>query len=146
MKEFRGQCHCGGISYTLQWPESEGFLPARRCACTYCRRIDGAWTSHPGASLQIEAPDESVISRYRFGTRTADFLFCNRCGITLFALCELEGCLRAVVNVHTIRSVAGGEAVTPDLFDWRGISFDGESIEQRLQRRSQYWIGRVEFR
>ena len=145
MRTFNGQCHCGRIAYSLEWPETAGLLPARRCDCTYCRRIDGAWTSHPDAKLLIHVTDESVVSRYRFGTKTADFIFCNGCGITLFAVCELEGSLRAVVNVHTIRTETGRGEVQADRFDWQDSSFEGEELPQRLQRRGERWIGEVMF-
>ena len=120
-------------------------MPARRCSCDYCRRFDGAWTSHPDARLAIRVHDESGVTRYRFGTKTADFIFCSRCGVTLFAVCELQHRLRGVVNVHTL-SVPAVDGQEPSfVLDWQSACFDGETVEQRLQRRAERWIGIVNF-
>jgi hypothetical protein len=139
MTSLTGSCHCGDISYRLNWPEKPARVPARRCSCTFCTRIDGAWTSHPGAELRIGRARDGAFSRYRFGTNTADFIFCGRCGITLFALCEIEGRTKAVLNTHTLKP---GQDFSLDPSD---SCFDGESKGARLARRNERWIGRVEI-
>jgi len=132
-----GGCHCGANGYRLEWPGGAGALPARRCTCTFCTRIDGTWTSHPQAVLEIREHREHPLTRYRFGTATADFLFCSRCGIVLAAVCEIGGRQLAVVNVQTL------EARDELAFDRGDSDFEGESRAQRLNRRLGRWIGRV---
>lgn len=135
-----GACHCGGSRYRLEWPTAAAELPARRCDCSYCRRFDGTWISDPGARLTIETDAPDRLGCYRFGTRTADFRFCRTCGVTLFAICGIDGRERAVVNAHTL---VLPEGMSIDVSD---SHFDGETVEQRLDRRAARWIATVEWR
>ena len=132
-----GGCHCGALRYTLEWPADAGGIPARRCTCSYCTRFNGTWTSHPDARLSIAMDKEIPPGRYRFGTETADFLFCGSCGVTVAALCETGEGLKAVLNVN---SLDAGQEVE---FDCSDSDFEGESAEQRLARRTGRWIGQV---
>ena len=131
-----GSCHCGSIRYEADWPDGTGPVPARRCGCTYCTRFNGTWTSHPDAQLIIFTRQQAPPSRYRFGTGTADFLFCSVCGVAVAALCETADGLKAVLNVNTLddQNLA---------LDFSDTDFDGESLEQRLERRMSRWIGQV---
>ncbi len=78
------------------------------------------------------------MSRYRFGTKTADFLFCSFCGVSIAAISRIGGKDYAVVNVNTF-----SEPVT--LAQSRS-DFDGESADDRLARRAQRWIAQVRYR
>ena len=134
--KFEGGCHCDRITYKLDWPGELTHLPARRCGCSYCTRFNGTWTSHPDAGLTISAGKPSLRSAYSFGTSTADFLFCDQCGVIVAALCETAGILRAVVNVNTLTN--------PSLpFELSESNFEDETTEQRLDRRTSRWIGHV---
>jgi len=82
----------------LKGPADAPVIPARRCTCGYCTRFNGTWTSHPDAVLRLLVASEAPPGRYRFGTQTADFLFCGSCGVTVAAVCETGGRLRAVVT------------------------------------------------
>lgn len=93
----------------------------------------------------IRIHDAEKVSRYQFGTRTADFVFCSACGTILFAECVLEGRIKAVVNVHTLAIRSDDNQESELIFDWQESCFDDETVEQRLQRRSQRWIGEVAY-
>ena len=137
--KYAGGCHCKAVQYALDWPAGSAALPARRCTCGYCTRFDGTWTSHPDACLEIRFEGDPP-ERYRFGTQTADFLFCSTCGTVVAALCELDGEPRAVVNVNTLDGVGGLE------LDHSDSDFGNESVSGRLDRRRENWIGRVAWR
>lgn len=128
-----GGCHCGAVSYRLHWPASP--IPVRRCTCDYCTAFNGRWTSHPDARLDIEYRTEPA--RYRFATRTADFLFCSCCGVHIAALSVIGDRLQAVINVNTFQPDHGLEMQESD------SCFDREAVDQRLDRRQQRWIGSV---
>ena len=132
-----GGCHCGAIRYTLEWPAGSDTISARRCTCSFCTRFNGTWTSHPDARLNITLDPGAPPGRYRFGTGTADFLFCSRCGVMVTAVCETPEGLKAVLNIHTLDE---GQHLE---FDHSDSDFDGESIEERLSRRTARWIGHV---
>ena len=135
--EIIGACHCGAIHYQLEWPGEPRKIPARACACGYCTRFGGNWTSHPDAMLHVEVNSPEDITLYRFGTKTADFVLCSHCGVKLFALSAIDENLYAVVNANTF--------LEPVSLDQGSGDFDGESKAQRLQRRSERWIKSVNF-
>ncbi len=134
---IEGRCHCGNISYVLQWPGSGTGIPVRECGCTFCRKHGGAWTSHREAELAAVLGDESVVSKYRFGTTTAEFYVCSQCGAVPFVISDIENHLYAVVNVNTF------EGVDSSSLSWSSTNFDGEDTAGRLERRKRNWIPNV---
>lgn len=139
VKTIDGTCHCGNIRFVLRWPESEADIPVRTCGCTFCQKHGGAWTSHRRAELTISIVDQSLVSKYRFGTKTADFYICSACGVAPFVLSEINENLYAVVNVNTFES-AGSLSFSSSV-----TNFDGEDTGSRLERRVQNWIPTVLF-
>ncbi|POB00427.1 hypothetical protein C2134_01360 [Chromobacterium sinusclupearum] len=135
---IHGSCHCGNISFDLDWPDAQS-IPARRCGCSFCRKHGGVWTAAPAAGLAVTMRDPQRVSRYRFGTATADFHICSDCGVVPLVSSEIEGRLYAVVSVNAFE--------TPDLSISAAldVSFDGESEADRLARRARNWIADVGF-
>jgi hypothetical protein len=135
---LRGRCHCGNITFDLIC-SGDGDIPARACDCTFCTKHAGVWTSQPDAKLhvRIQAPDD--VSYYEFGTRTARFHVCRRCGVVPVATCELEGRTYAVVNVNAFVDVGTATLRRSP------TSFDGEDLATRLARRTRNWISNVHF-
>ena len=132
-----GSCHCGNVRFVLGWPTSESQIPVRRCSCTFCQKHAGAWTSHRDSELRIEVHDRSRITRYRFGTETADFYICSVCGVVPLVLSEIDDCQYAVVNVNTFEDIGGL------LLCSSSSNFDGENVGSRLERRKRNWIPSV---
>lgn len=135
----KGGCHCGNISFELTWEPDPAEIPARACGCSFCVRHGGIWTSNPGGALRVSIADRSLVSSYSFGTRTADFHVCSRCGVVPLVTSTIDEHTYAVVNVNAFDNVA------PSLLRHTPVSFDGESIELRLQRRKRNWIADVHF-
>ena len=136
---IHGGCHCGNVAFDLAWPDDAATIPARACGCTFCRKHAGVWTSHPGSRLAVKVEDESLVSRYEFGTRTATFHVCARCGVPPLVTSTIGGRVYAVVNVNCL------EDVDPSRLDRSPTNFDDESVETRLARRKRNWIGNVTF-
>lgn len=134
-----GRCHCSNISFTLAWEPEPSAIPARACTCSFCVKHGGLWTSCPAGSLKVTVKDPSSVSRYVFGTKTAQFHICSRCGVVPVVTSEIGGRLYAVVSVHAF------EGVDPALIRRAPASFEGENEEARLERRKQYWIADVEY-
>ena len=134
-----GACHCGNISFKLNWSPEPAEIPARACGCTFCVKHGGVWTSCPTGSLKVCVQDTAQVSAYAFGTKTADFHTCTRCGVVPVVSCRLDDRLYAVVNVNTF------EGVPPELLKRSPASFDGEDEATRLARRRRGWIADVEF-
>jgi hypothetical protein len=136
---IRGQCHCGNIAFTLEWSPDPVEIRARACGCSFCCKHGGVWTSHPGGRLRIAVADPALLSRYAFGTRTAEFLVCGRCGIVPVVTSLIEGRLYAVVSVNAF------ENVDRAIISRSPADFEGEEEAGRLARRQRNWIADVAF-
>jgi hypothetical protein len=135
-----GRCHCGNIAYSLVWEPDPVEIPARACSCSFCVKHGGVWTSNPAGWLDITVKEPALVSKYQFGTRTAEFHVCARCGVAPVVTSSIEGKLYAVVNVNTFENVdRAALRLAP-------ASFDGEGEDTRLARRTRSWIARVEYR
>jgi hypothetical protein len=132
-----GRCHCGNIVFALEWPDSQPDVPARACGCSFCTKHGGVWTSNPAANLAVVLQDATLVSRYAFGTETATFHICARCGAVPLATSEIASHLYAVVNVNTF------EGFDPSRLRRATTNFDAEDIESRLARRRKNWISHV---
>lgn len=49
--QIAGKCHCGNISYALDWPGDGGEIRIRAWSCSFCTKQGGNWTSHRDAAL-----------------------------------------------------------------------------------------------
>ncbi len=136
---IHGSCHCGNISFDLTWDPDPQEIPARACGCSFCMRHGGVLTSNPKGELRIKLNDPSAVSKYAFGTHTADFHICSRCGIAPAVTSEIDGGLYAVVSVNAF------DNVDPSLLRRAPISFDGEDEATRLARRKRHWIADVRY-
>ena len=137
--EFEGSCHCGSITFSAVWPDSDQPIPARACGCDFCRLHGGIWTSNPNASLVVAVASDAAVSEYRFGTETAVFHICARCGVVPVVTSDIAGNTFAVVNVNAIGSADGPG------FERSDTNFDGEDVDGRLDRRAENWIADVTF-
>ena len=137
---IRGKCHCGNIAFSLTWDPDPKEIPARVCDCTFCQKHGGVWTSNPHGALEVKIQDASKISTYAFGTETAQFHICARCGVVPVVTCTLDGRLYAVVNANAF------DNVDPSMVRKAPITFEGEEMGSRLARRKRNWIADVSFR
>ena len=139
MQDFPGQCHCGNISVVFQSDkDAKDFVP-RICECTFCTKHSARWISDSAGKIDVTIKDASQVSRYAFGHKTAEFITCSTCGVTLLAVSKIEGNYHAVLNVNVLDD-QGSFTGTESAFD-----YDAESELSRLDRRKKNWIGRVEL-
>ena len=130
---IHASCHCGNIRVAFDRPESGPTIPVRACGCALCMKHGAAWTSHPDGRFHLRVADESRVTSYRFGTKTADFHVCATCGAIPIVTCTIEGARYAVLNVNTFEDIDRSQlVVTP-------TNFDGETTENRLARRRRNW-------
>ncbi len=133
-----GSCHCGNITFSLDWRPEPAEIPARACSCSFCLKHGGLWTSCPTGSLRITIRQPALVSRYSFGTRTAEFHVCSSCGVVPVVTSRIDGRLYAVVSVNAFQDV------DPALLKRAAATYDGESESARLARRKLNWIADVE--
>jgi hypothetical protein len=134
-----GSCHCGNISFDLTWQPEPTEIPARACTCSFCTKHGGVWTSCPSGSLKVAVKDPALVSRYVFGTKTAQFHICSSCGVVPVVISRIDGRLYAVVSVNAL------EGVQSSLVRHAPASFEEESEDARLARRRRSWIAQVEY-
>jgi hypothetical protein len=135
--QIAGSCHCGNISFSLDWPDAAPEIHARSCDCSFCVKHGGVWTSHPRASLRARITDPGMVARYAFGTETASFLVCAHCGVAPLVTSQIEGTMFAVVNVNSFDNVDRSRIKS------QPASFEGEEVSSRLERRRRHWIADV---
>lgn len=128
-----GRCHCGNIHIEFTHQHGNQIL-VRACSCDFCRKHGGVWTSDPHGSLRVHVADGADLYKYRFGTGTADFFVCSRCGVVPAVVSSIDDRDHAVVNVNTFENVDAAR-LAKSVTD-----FDGEGIGERLQRRGRNWI------
>lgn len=132
-----GQCRCGNISFNLEWLPDPAKIPAWACACSFCQTHKGVWTSSPSAKLEVQINNLTQLARHTFATRTADFLVCKQCDEIPLVTSKIDERLYAVVNIHAL------QGISPTLLKHFQSDFDGESIEDRTERRRRNWIANV---
>jgi hypothetical protein len=134
MSEHWGGCHCGNLRLTLRLSQPPADTRLRACGCSFCRAHNTRTTSDPNGSVDIHAADWSLVERYRFGTGTAEFLICKRCGVYIGTIGETASGFRGVINTNCLDDrVAFTKQPDP-------VDHDGEAIGARLARRAANWM------
>ena len=134
-----GSCHCGNVSFELLWEPEPTEIPARACTCSFCTKHGGVWTSCPTGSLVVSVADPAAVSRYAFGTSTAQFHVCTKCGVVPVVTSDIDGKTYAVVSVNAL------EDVDRALLRHTSAAFQTEDVPTRRARRKRTWIPDVRF-
>ena len=128
MSVYEGRCHCGAVTARFESDIAPDATDVRADQCTFCRRNGAKTVSDPAGKLTLRFR-EAGVERYRFGTRSADFIICRACGSFIAAIIDGYG----VLNV-----VGAGIAAFADR-PARPVDYDGETPETRTERRRQRW-------
>ena|SRR5688572_11419986 len=129
---FEGRCHCGAVGFIFRTAHPPARWAVRACQCTFCRGHGSRTIADPEGSVTFQLAEPSKLRRYRFGTRSSDFLICSNCGVYVGALITSSKGQFATLNINTIREPLELPAVV-------AVSYEGESAEQRQSRREQRW-------
>jgi hypothetical protein len=128
-----GRCHCGKVTVTFETTTDPNALQLRACDCSFCRKHSGLTVSDPNGKLVFRAADPAKLTRYRFGTKTADFLLCAVCGVYLGVHMELDGQGYGVLNINAL------DDRTPFDRPPEPTHLGGEEVGDRLARRKGRW-------
>jgi hypothetical protein len=128
-----GGCHCGNLRLVLHLSRPPREVTLRACGCSFCRAHATRTTSDPLGEVDIWAQDWNLVEPYRFGSRSADFLVCRRCGVYIGAVGTTEGGSWMVINTNSLtdRALFTGSAAPVD--------HGGEATEDRMARRITNW-------
>lgn len=112
----RGACHCGSVAFELDADIGQ----AMDCNCSLCRMRGALWHGAREGQLRIVA-GEDALTRYQFGTRTAQHFFCRHCGVAPFSHPRIAPA-NWVVNLRCVEGV--------DLETLKITRFDGLHYEE----------------
>jgi hypothetical protein len=135
---YPGACHCRNLELTFDSDKTPLELGLRADTCSFCAKHNALYTSDPTGELRIVSRDARLVERYRFGTKTADFLLCKSCGV--FVAAYLPEASVAVVNVNVLE--ARGAFLVNEV---QVVAFEGESPAQRVARRTARWTPVISF-
>jgi hypothetical protein len=117
---YPGSCHCGKISYTIEFalPETPA---ATRCNCTICHKLGVAMLSLPEADFKLLKPaskDDDTVGDYVWRNKDCHRFFCKNCGTQVWSngVFEYEGKKITFFNINAL-TLEPSEAI--DLSKWK---------------------------
>ena len=140
MTAYELRCDCGNIEMTFETAKTPEELGVRACGCSFCIARNGRSISDPDGRVHIRVRDPALLSRYRFGLRTADFLVCRECGAYTGAVFpDDDGRSYAIVSANYL--------VEPHGFTQEAahMDYDAETTEGRRERRRRRWTPVASF-
>ena len=75
-----GGCHCGAVRFEAALP---GRIAAQTCNCSMCAKVGFIHVIVPQNRFR-QTSGVDRLTRYSFGTHTAQHLFCAVCGVKSF--------------------------------------------------------------
>lgn len=93
-----GECHCGAVRFRFTLASSD--VELLDCNCSVCSRLGYLHLIVPHDDFELLTP-RTALTSYRFGTGTAEHLFCSVCGIKSFYQPRSHACAWSV-NFHCL--------------------------------------------
>lgn len=78
---FTGGCHCKAVRFSAIFPEPP--VSALDCNCSVCSMTGFLHVIVPHSEFVMQSGADKLTS-YRFGSGTAEHLFCSICGVKSF--------------------------------------------------------------
>ena len=125
---YRGSCHCGAVNAEY---ETDATVTLRQDGCGFCASRGVKSASDPKGRLRLASRVRLI--RYRFAHKTADFLLCPTCGTYVAA--QMAGPLGPVAVLNVVGLAIAELKDEPATF----ASLDGETVDQRIERRLSRW-------
>jgi hypothetical protein len=118
-----GGCHCRAVRFEALVP---GAVEVLDCNCSICSMTGFRHLIVPHGDFRLLS-GEDALTRYRFGTGTADHLFCSVCGVKSFYQPRSHPDAWSV-NLNALYDVSGLE-VTARRFDGRNWERAREGLD-----------------
>ncbi|MES9828365.1 MAG: hypothetical protein ABW201_08885 [Candidatus Thiodiazotropha sp.] len=142
MREIHGGCHCGNITYEIELPNALETYNPRECDCKLCTTHGASYVSDKNGTLNIKIKNNEYVSKYRQGSRIADFIVCKKCGVMTGVCYEEGGVIYGSVNIRATREYGefgkGQVAHLTELSDkeriarWKDLWFSNIKIESEI--------------
>ena len=111
--KIEGGCHCKKVRFAAEVPEAVEVLD---CNCSICAMTGFRHLMVPHGAFRLLSGADDLTS-YRFGTGTAEHLFCRVCGVKSFYQPRSHPGAWSV-NVNALDD-SGGLSITISTFDGR---------------------------
>ncbi len=111
--KIAGGCHCGAVRFEAEVPAAVELLD---CNCSICAKTGYRHLMVPHADFRLLSGGQELVG-YRFGTGTAEHLFCGTCGVKSFYQPRSHPAAWSL-NFNALDDVSG-LAVTARRFDGR---------------------------
>jgi hypothetical protein len=131
--EYRASCHCGALEARYRTAVPVAAWSVRACQCAFCRAHGALTTSDPAGILTFAAREIGLVHRYKFGSRTKDFLLCHECGVYVGARLEASRGQFGVLNTRTLRPIPA------ELPESALMHYGDEPAGLREERRKKRW-------
>ena len=134
---LKGSCACGNITYQCKLSKPTETYHPRACDCEFCTKHMAAYISDPNGEIRIHIQQATQLNRYRQGTRLAEFLICQHCGVLTNVLyINAQGQTIASINSRTLDTNVTFAALTP-------VSPQTLTDPERIARWPTTWFNRV---
>lgn len=127
-KKYSGACHCGNVQFTV-YADIENERNAI-CNCSRCQRI-GFLHHHVDKSDFNLTKGFEHIQTYRFGTLSAEHMFCRICGVQAFYKSRSDQ-NRFDINIRCLEGV--------DIHSIEYWLVDGQNWEQAQAARQKLQV------
>lgn len=136
MHIIQGDCHCGNISYVAELPNEPSSYTPRACDCKLCSSHGAVYTADNNGTLSIKIKNKNNVSKYRQGSRIAEFLICKVCGV-MIGVCYVEnGSIYGAINIRSAHDyLAFGKSSPAHLTQL--------TDEERINRWKKLWFSNV---
>jgi hypothetical protein len=133
MPTFVAHCHCRNVEVRFETHKPATEIQPHSCQCTFCTRHRSRTVADRQGRATIRVRDETQLSRYQWGTRSAEFLVCRNCGGYAGAVMTSGARKYMVVNVNLVDD--------PSQFTQPAVpvNYDAETPEERRKRREAVW-------
>ncbi|KAF2170753.1 hypothetical protein M409DRAFT_18725 [Zasmidium cellare ATCC 36951] len=108
-------CHCGAVRYTMKMSpplfeeesQGKGVWKVNECDCSWCER-NGSLAVHPLEENVTWTRGVEHLSKYSFGNKNVEHLFCSKCGSFVGSdsgamFKKMGSAPRTVVNVRMLK-------------------------------------------
>ena len=133
VRVYQASCSCSNINYYFNTAVLPSVWPVRKCNCSFCfRRSNHVHCADPNGSVSYKFLDPAKVTRYRHGTRTADFWVCSNCNSYMGAVMLTDKGRIAVLNIeHLVDGI-----LLPEV---NNLVWESEDLRSRLARRHKTW-------
>ena len=131
MTAYEGRCHCGAIGYVLHTAKPPAAWTVRACQCSFCHGHGARTSADPSGTVEFRITDASKLNRYRFASRSLEFLVCSGCGGYIGALHASSRGQWATLNLNVLRAALDLPPAAPFIPDNAPLPDKQAGREQR---------------